>query len=447
MTGHMRAGSAATGAAGLHTDLYELRMVEAYLRVAMTRPATFSLFIRRSAARPWYIALGVHRFLELLETFRYGPAELAFLRTIGIAEDTLDWLAEFRPSGQVWAVPDGTVVLADEPILEVTAPLPVAQLVETAAVNLVQLPTLIATKAARIAQAARGRGVVDFGFRRAHGLETGVEAALSAYIGAGAATSNVEAGRRYGIPVTGTMAHSFVQAFQSERDAFRVFAEHHPDNTVLLVDTYDTLHGVRNAIAVADELRSRGRRVQAVRLDSGPIEDLAREARRLLDEAGFTDTRILASGGVDEYAIDELVSAGAPIDAFGVGTALVVSADKPGLDIAYKLVAYDGRPVAKYSREKVLLPGPKQVFRDGGPHRDVLACRDERLPGTALLRPVWHDGEVADGFSLAAARRRVEDELSVLPPAWVFPARPDPPTPRVSDALRALDDKVRAEER
>jgi nicotinate phosphoribosyltransferase len=321
------------------------------------------------------------------------------------------------------------------------------QLVETAAVNLVQLPTLIATKAARIAQAARGRGVVDFGFRRAHGLETGVEAALAAYIGAGAATSNVEAGRRYGIPVTGTMAHSFVQAFEHERDAFRVFAEQHPDNTVLIVDTYDTLQGVRNAIAVAEELRSRGRRVQGVRLDSGPLTEFAREARRLLDEAGFPETRIVASGGLDEYVIDELLAAGVPIDAFGVGTALVVSGDKPGLDIAYKLVAYNGRPVAKYSRDKVLLPGPKQVFRDGGPQRDVLACRNEGLPGTPLLCPVWQDGEAAAGFSLDATRRRVEAELSAMPSAWAFPAHPDPPTPRVSDALIALDVEVRARER
>src|SRR5439155_10834675 len=238
-----------------------------------------------------------------------------------------------------------------------------------------------------------GRPVVDFGFRRAHGLETGIEAALAAYVGGGLQTSNVEAGRRFGIGVVGTMAHSFVQAFEREIDAFRAFSEDQADNTILLVDTYDTIEGVRNAIAVARE-----RPVRGIRLDSGDIASLARTARTMLDDAGLRDVRIFASGGLDETRI--LSFGDAPIDAFGVGTDLVVSADRPAADIAFKLVAYDGRPVAKFSTGKASLPGAKQVFRSGDPESDVLALRDERLDGEPLLRPVWRDGEPRTVFDM-----------------------------------------------
>jgi len=300
-------------------------------------------------------------------------------------------------------------------------------------INLVQYPTLVATKAARVAFAAQGRPVVDFGFRRAHGLETGVGAALAAYVGGVGATSNVEAGRRYGIPVAGTMAHSFVQSHRSELDAFRAFAEDHPDNTTLLVDTYDTLDGVRNAIVVAGEMRARGQSLQAIRLDSGDRHDLAIGARSLLDGAGFPDVRIFASDSLDEYAIADLLDRGAPIDAFGVGTELVTSADRPAVDIAYKLVDYAGRPVAKYSAGKVSLPGAKQVFRTGDPANDVLALRDERLDGRPLLSPA------SGGFDLEAVRARAASELAALPDEWkrVEP-RVDPPRPWRSDALTEL---------
>ena len=402
-------------------------MVESYLRHGMTAPATFSLYIRPTPERPWFVAFGIHRVLELLASFAYGPQEIAYLRRIGIADDALAWLEGFRMSGEVWAVEDGTVVLADEPLLEVTAPLPAAQLIETAVINLVQLPTLIATKAARVALAADGHTVVDFGLRRAQGLETGVEAALSAYVGGGLATSNLEAGRRYGIPVVGTMAHSFVQAWPSELDAFRAFAEDHPDNVVLLVDTYDTLEGVRNAIVVAGELRARGARLAGVRIDSGDLAALSREARRMLDEAGHPDVRILASGGLDENEIAELVGQRAPIDSFGVGTDLVVSRDRPAADIAYKLVAYDGRPVAKRSPGKETLPGAKQVFRS--PDGDVLGLRDEHLEGEPLLSPAWRDGEALRTFDMEAARRRASGGLEALPRTE---------RPRLSERLRAL---------
>ncbi|MCA1782071.1 MAG: nicotinate phosphoribosyltransferase, partial [Intrasporangiaceae bacterium] len=277
MTGHRREGSARTGNLGLCTDLYELRMAESYLRQGMTERATFSLFIRPNATRPWYVAMGIERVLELLSAFRFGAEELDELERLGVDEQTRDQLAAIEiDTGEVWAVADGTIVLAQEPLLEVTAPLPVAQLLETAVMNLVQYPTLVATKAARCELVADGRQLADFGFRRAHGLETGIEAALAAYVGGGFATSNVEAGRRHGVPTSGTMAHSYVQAFVDERDAFRTFASDHPEHSILLVDTYDTVEGVRRAIEVCQEL---GIEPKGVRLDSGDLGELAVDAR------------------------------------------------------------------------------------------------------------------------------------------------------------------------
>jgi nicotinate phosphoribosyltransferase len=428
---------------GLYADLYELRMVQSYLRRGMTAPATFSLYIRPAPERPWFVALGVDRVVDVLSTFRYGPEELAYLSTIGIDDATLAWLGAFEPAGEIVAVEDGTIVLAGEPIVEVTAPLPVAQLLETAVINLVHFSTLVATKAARVALAADGPPVVDFGFRRAHGLETGIEAARAAYVGGGFATSNLEAGRRYAIPVTGTMAHSFVQAFEDELDAFRAFAhdslDSWPDDCVLLVDTYDTLAGVRNAIVVAKELRERGQSLRAIRLDSGDLDALSRAARKMLDDAGCSEVRIFASGGLDEISVSRLVSAGAPVDAFGVGTDLVTSADRPALDISYKLVSYDGRPVAKYSAGKRSLPGEKQIFRTDGPETDVLALRDEDLPGRRLLEPAWRDGVALRRFDLQDARARVAAELAALPDEWKrVSERSEPYRPAVSDALRVL---------
>jgi nicotinate phosphoribosyltransferase len=292
--------------------------------------------------------------------------------------------------------------------------------------------------------AARGRAVADFGFRRAQGLETGIEAALAAYVGGGFTTSNVEAGRRHGLQVVGTMAHSFVQAFDTEIDAFRAFVQDHPEGAVLLVDTYDTVEGVRQAIVVAQEMRERGHSLRGVRLDSGDLLALSRATRDLLDEAGFGEVEVLASGGLDEERIHALVEAGAPIDAFGVGTDLVVSKDRPALDIAYKLVAYGGEARAKSSEAKANLPGAKQVFRTAGPDTDLLALRTETHPGRALLEPVWRDGVRLDEESPAQVRARVEAELDTLPQAWRRPPYPEsPPRPRLSAQLEALTARVR----
>ena len=432
---------------GLHTDLYELRMVQTYLRHGMTGDATFSLFVRPTATRPWFLAAGLHRVLEVLDHFRYDGVAIDYLRTFGIDEDTLAWLAELAPRGEVTAIAEGTVVLADEPLLQVTAPLPFAQLLETALMNVVHLATLIATKAARCVLAAQGRLIADFGTRRAHGLEAGLEAARSAYLAGCVSTSNVEAGRRYGIPLVGTMAHSLIQAWGDEEAAFEAFVRDHPTHSTLLVDTYDTMRGVARAIAGGDRLRERGQELVAIRLDSGDLHGLAVEARRALDAAGHTGTLIIASGGVDERVIGDLVASGAPIDAFGVGTAMTVSRDTPALDIVYKLVEYDGVAHAKYSTSKVSLPGAKQVFRRGDPSRDVLGLRGEDLDGERLLEPIWRDGEMLVGTDLEAARERARAQLAMLPDAWHAPSDSEGvPRPQLSPALRALADEVRTRE-
>ncbi|MDX1620328.1 MAG: nicotinate phosphoribosyltransferase, partial [Nitriliruptorales bacterium] len=342
---------------------------------------------------------------------------------------------------------DGTVVLADEPLLEFTAPLPVAQLLETAVMNVVHLPTMIATKAARCVVASQGRLLADFGARRAHGVEAALEAARAAYLAGFDSTSNVEAGRRYGIPIAGTMAHALVQSYEDEIAAFRAFARDHPGNAVLLVDTYDTLEGVDNAILVGRELLDRGEELNGVRLDSGDFHELAIKSRKKLDEAGFEDASIFASGGMDEWAIHDLLSRDAPIDAFGIGTGLTTSRDHPAADIVYKLVDYDGKPRAKYSEGKVLRPGAKQIFRTAGPDTDVLGRRGEEHDGTALLAPAWRDGQRLRDDDLEAARQHAAGQLESLPEAWRHPDGPEEiPHPAISPELEELTEQVRARE-
>jgi nicotinate phosphoribosyltransferase len=428
---------------GLYTDLYEIRMLESYLRLGMTESATFSLFARPSRKRPFLVTAGLDLAQEVLERFRFGDDEVAYLRAQGISPAALEWLSRAQPSGELWAVPDGTVLLAREPLLEMTAPLPMAQLLEAALMNALHATTLVATKAARLARAARGRSVIDFGFRRAHGLETGIRAAVAAYVGGVASTSNVEAGRRFGIPIAGTMAHSFVQAFDRELDAMREFALDHPDTT-LLVDTYDTIEGVESAIRVAHTIRARGLRIAAIRIDSEPLGELCVRARQMLDRAGLHQVKIVASGGLDEAVISDLLQSGAPFDAFGVGSALVCSSDKPALDIAYKLVDYDGQGRAKYSSGKVTLPGRKQVFRSGPPERDLLELRGASGDGRPLLAPAWRDGERLYQFDPHAARQRALEALAPLPDQWfTLPGPEEPPLPTIGPALAAEVEAVK----
>lgn len=434
---------------GLHTDLYEIRMVETYVRLDMTAPATFSLFARPSAERPWMVAAGLEQVLHALADYRFDGPQLDYLAEQGTPDQTLDYLRDLRFEGEVWAMPEGTVVLGDEPLVEVTAPLPIAQLVETAVINAAHFDTLIATKAARCVRAAGGRPVVDFGFRRAHGLQAGNRAARAAYLGGAVATSNVEAGHRHGIPITGTMAHSFVQAFDDEVEAFRAFAVDHPDGTTLLVDTYDIEAGVDNAITVARELREDGvGHIRAIRIDSDPLDEFARMARAKLDDAGLEDVEIFLSGGLDEFAVAGLVADEVPADGFGIGSALVTSSDKPTLDVAYKLVEYDGRGRAKYSPGKRFLPGAKQVFRDGGPADDVLALRDADVPGTPLLQQVWSGTGPTVEPDLEEARQRAAEQLAALPEEWDERAwEGDPPGPRIGPGLDAHADQVERRER
>jgi nicotinate phosphoribosyltransferase len=403
---------------GLLTDLYELNMAASYLRRGMTADATFSLYVRNlPAERGFLVAAGLEACLDLLEDFGFTDDDLAYLGSIGFDDRALADFGGVSFDGEVWAVPEGTIVYGEEPILEATAPIAVAQLVETALLNQITLHTTIASKAARYIVAAEGRRVVDFAFRRTHGIEAAMAVARdSAMVGFGA-TSNVEAARRYDLEVAGTMAHSFVAAFPSEEDAFVAFAEDHPGRTTFLVDTYDTVNGVRTAIDVARRLGLTER--LAVRLDSGDLDDLARASRKLLDDAGLTTARIFASGGLDEHEVAELVKAGAPVDAFGIGTQLGVSADAPYVDSVYKLVEYDGEPTMKLSSGKVSAPGRKQVWRPSdGDHADVLGLRDEDAPEgtTPLLAAVMRGGaRTTPSPPIAALRATFERDLTRVP--------------------------------
>src|SRR5436190_7311551 len=382
---------------GLLTDLYELNMAVSYLRRGMTGSATFSLYVRKLPKhRGFLVAAGLDDCLTFLESFGFEEEDLRYLGTIGFDDRALEDLARLRFDGSVWAVPEGTIVHGEEPILEVTAPIAIAQLVETVLLNRITLHTTLASKAARYLLAAEGRDLVDFAFRRTQGSDAAMAAARDSAIVGFVATSNVAAAQRYGLQVAGTMAHSFIEAFPSEEDAFLAFAEDHPTRTTFLVDTYDSLNGVRTAIAVARKLGITDR--VGIRLDSGNLDELSRSARAILDEEGLPHARIFASGGLDEYEVAELVRAGAPVDAFGIGTQMGVSADAPYLDTVYKLVDYDGRPAMKLSAAKATPPGAKQIWRSGGDEGDLLGLRTERPPAFGwqpLLEPVMREGRRA----------------------------------------------------
>jgi nicotinate phosphoribosyltransferase len=361
----------------------------------------------------------------------------------------IDWLAAFRFTGSVRAVPEGTPVFANEPILEVTAPIAEAQLAETFVMNQVHLETLLASKAARVVHAAGGRPVVDFGLRRMHGADAGLKSARAFSVAGVSSTSNVLAGMVYDMPIAGTMAHSYIQAHDDELAAFRAFVRAYPE-TVLLVDTYDTLDGVRKITWLARELGD-DFRVRAIRLDSGDMLALAIASRKILDEAGLERVGIFASGSLDEYRVAELVARGAPIDGFGVGTKMGVSDDAPYLDTVYKLVEYSGRGRVKLSADKKLLPGPKQVFRveeDGTAVKDVLGASDEKLSGRPLLETVMRGGRRVNAAAtdLRAARRRAADEVARLPPGIRALAPADPPYPvELSDGLLAAAERIAKE--
>jgi nicotinate phosphoribosyltransferase len=430
------------GASALLTDLYQLTMMKSYFERGMNEVAAFEFFVRKlPAQRNFFIAAGLEQVLEFLENLRFADEELGWLATQpGFDGGFLDRLGQLRFTGDVDAMPEGTPFFPDEPILRVAAPLPQAQLVETRLVALLHFSSLIASKAARCVLAAPGKLLVDFGLRRAHGAEAGLLAARAAYLAGFGGTATVLAGKRFGIPLYGTMAHSFIQAHGHEADAFVDFARAHPDNTTLLIDTYDTEAGAHKVAALAPRLAREGIKVRAVRLDSGDLAAHARKVRRILDDGGCREIRIFASGGLDEYELDKLSAA--PIDGFGVGTSLVTSSDAPGLDCAYKLQEYAGVARRKRSEGKATWPGRKQVFRsaDG----DLLGLASERHAGTPLLQPVMRAGKrLAPAEPLDATRSRARDALAWLPGRLRSLTRAEPGyRVEVSRALRALADEV-----
>jgi len=436
------------GTIALFVDLYELTMAQAYVAEDMHADATFSLFVRRLPERRNYLlACGLDDVLSYLGDLRFEADSLRHLESLGLFNDNfLDWLAKFRFSGQVHAVAEGTPVFANEPILEVTGPIAEAQIAETFIMNQVHLQTTLASKAARVVTAACGRAVVDFGPRRMHGIDAAVKAARAFHIAGVDATSNVLASKVYGVAARGTMAHSFLQAWESEEDAFRSFARLYPE-TVLLVDTYDTLRGVERVCALAREIRE-SFKVRAIRLDSGDLVQLAFEARKMLDDAGLNALQIFASSSLDEDAIDDIVRSNAPITGFGVGTKMGVSEDAPSLDIAYKLCAYAGKGRLKTSTGKPVLPGRKQVFRaeEGGVAiGDTIARADEQLPGRPLLNLVMENGRKLpqSNASLNDAREHARDEVGRLPDAIraLAPAK-EPYSVAVSDRLAADQERL-----
>ena len=382
----------------LLTDLYEFTMAEAYFQNEMFAPATFSLFIREYPQnRGYFISAGLEEVLTYLSRIRYSQEDLDYLKTTNLFSDEfLHYLSSLRFSGDVHAIPEGRLFFKDEPVLEVTAPIIEGQLMETFIINAINLQVNLASKTARCVHAAGGRNIVDFSLRRAQGMDAGLKLARAGYIAGLSATSNVLAGKFYGIPVSGTMAHSFITSFEEEIDAFRAFARVFGSNTVLLIDTYDTVSGAEKAVQVASELAVRGETLKGVRLDSGDMTKLSKAVREIFGKEGLEKVKIFASGGFDEYKIAESLKNGAEIDAFGVGTKMGTSADSPYTDMAYKLVQYDGRTVLKLSTGKKTLVGRKQVYRrmEGDQFAmDLIAMRQEKVEGEPLLKTVMADGK------------------------------------------------------
>ncbi len=438
----------------LLTDLYQLTMAQSYLESRKTEPATFSLFIRAYPRnRSYFVSAGLVDVLEFLENLSFDAAAIDYLHSQRLfTDDFLDFLKRLSFSGDVWAIPEGRLFFKDEPILEVTAPIIEAQIVETFIINQINLQSLIATKAARCVYAARGRMVVDFSLRRTQGIDAGMKVARASYLAGFAGTSNVRAGQRYGMPIVGTMAHSFVSSFAREIDAFRAFVASFPNNSILLIDTYDTIAAAHKAVSVAEEMAARGQRLQGVRIDSGDLVRLAKEVRHIFDAAGMTDVKIIGSGGLDEYDLADFSNAEAPYDSYGVGTKMGVSADAPWSDIAYKLVEYAGNPVVKLSPGKISWPGKKQVFRQrdgkGLLQRDIIGLRDENLPRMEpLLCKVMDRGKVVSPQpTLDDSRTILRQEFAFLPESAKAIRNPSSYpvefTPRLSALLKQIEQEL-----
>ena len=432
----------------LFTDLYELTMAAGYFDRGLDGPATFSLFVRAHPERNYFVAAGLQAVLDALTHFAFSDEEIAWLaQTKRFNRDFLSYLATLRFTGDVMAMSEGEIFFADEPVLEVTGPLIEAQIIETYLINTVGVASLLATKASRCVHAAAGRPIVDFSMRRTQGSDAGMTVARSSYLAGFSGTSNVLAGKTWGIPTSGTMAHSFVTAFDSEIDAFKAYANLFPDSAVFLIDTYDTLAGARYAAIVGRQMKQAGKALLGVRLDSGDMVALSRQVRRILDEAGLSEVKIVASSGFDEHILAQLIADGARIDAFGVGTRMGVSADAPYLDMVYKMVRLGGRNVRKVSPGKVTLAGEKQVFRqtneDGCYAGDYIGTRKERLPGAKpLLKPVMQAGRpVGPMPTLEAIRVQFADNFERLDERHKRLVDPEPYPVTVSKRLADLQKK------
>ena len=429
----------------LLTDLYQLNMLQAYLEAGMTETAVFEFFVRKlPPSRNFLMAAGLETVVEFLEGAAFTEAELAWLRGSGrFSEALIGYLADFRFTGALHALREGTLCFPDEPLLRLTAPLPEAQLLETRIINLLHFQTVIASKAARMVLAAPDKTLIDFGLRRAHGAEAGLLAARASYLAGFAGSATTPAAPRYGIPVYGTMAHSFIQAHEDEEAAFESFARARPEAVVLLLDTYDTLTAARSVVRLAPRLAQQGITIRGVRLDSGDLAEEARAVRRLLDRAGLEGIRIFASGGLDERLLARYGAEAVPIDGYGIGTSLTTASDAPALDCAYKLQAYGGRPKRKVSTGKATWPGSKQVYRHYGHDAvmagDVLTVEGDSQGGEVLITPVMRAGRrIAPLPGLEEARAHAAAELRRLPAA-LRSLDPAPAYPvEVSAALRRL---------
>lgn len=433
----------------LLTDLYELTMAQAYLAQGMTDIAVFEFFVRKlPPQRNFFMAAGLEQVLNYLEELQFSDADITWLdQTGGFTPATLNALRAMRFTGEVHAMPEGSLFFPHEPILRITAPLPQAQLVETRVMNLLNFQTMVASKACRSVLVAGDKPLIDFGLRRAHGTEAGLLAARAAYLAGLAGTSNVSAGARFGIPIYGTMAHSFVQAHLDEAEAFTHIAEAQPRNVVLLIDTYDTEAAAEKVVSLAGRLNARGISIHGVRLDSGDLADHARKVRHILDRGGLTATQILASGNLDEERIQALMTAQAPIDSFAIGTAMTTSADAPYLDCAYKLQEYAGRPCRKRSEGKATWPGRKQVYRrigtDGRLNGDIITVEGDCREGRPLVDRMMQGGQrVASPPSLEDVRRYARLSLTQLPAPLRRIDRADPYDVRIAPALTELAEQV-----
>lgn len=430
----------------MFTDLYELTMAQAYWQNGTDGLSTFSLFFRNYPPdRGYFVFAGLPEILDYLDDFGFTDEDIEALRTSQKFDDEfLDYLSNLRFTGNIRSMREGTIFFANEPVVEITAPIIEAQLAETYLVNQINIQTILATKCSRVVHAAEGRTVVDFGARRTHGINSANSLARVSYIVGFAGTSNVLASALYNLPTFGTMAHSFITAYEDEAESFRAYARSFPDTSTFLVDTYDTVEGTRKAIEVAKEMKLNGHDLRAIRLDSGDLLNLSVKTRQMLDDAGLNEVQVFASGGLDEFEIDDLIKGGAKIDGFGVGTKVAVSADAPWTDCAYKLVEYDGRSTMKLSASKEGLPGPKQVYRlfgeDGNYGHDIIGSAHELRPSrdaVPLLHNVMEHGKrTAPLPKLEGSRAEFALNYARLPDAHKAIRSPEQYSVVVSDRLQ-----------